>query len=151
MLDGTKQYVKGEFRILSENGGKKTVDWMEVNASVSKYDERQRPEELIGSLLLITARKQQEANLIAAKEAAKESDRLKSAFLANMSHEIRTPLNAIVGFSNLLTTTEDQEKSRSSSTSSRTTTNCCCNSSVISLTWQKWRPTRWNSFISLQT
>ena len=110
LLDGTKQYVKGEFRIISEDSGKKTVDWMEVNASVSKYDERQRPEELIGSLLLITARKQQEANLIAAKEAAKESDRLKSAFLANMSHEIRTPLNAIVGFSNLLTTTEDQEK-----------------------------------------
>lgn len=110
LLDGTKQYVKGEFRVLSENGGKKTVDWMEVNASVSKYNEQQRPEELIGSLLLITARKQQEANLIAAKEAAKESDRLKSAFLANMSHEIRTPLNAIVGFSNLLTTTEDQEK-----------------------------------------
>lgn len=110
LLDGTKQYVKGEFRVLSENGGKKTVDWMEVNASVSKYNEQQRPEELIGSLLLITARKQQEANLIAAKEAAKESDRLKSAFLANMSHEIRTPLNAIVGFSNLLTTTEDHEK-----------------------------------------
>ena len=110
LLDGTKQYVKGEFRILSEDGGKKTVDWMEVNASVSKYNEQQRPVELIGSLLLITARKQQEANLIAAKEAAKESDRLKSAFLANMSHEIRTPLNAIVGFSNLLTTTEDQEK-----------------------------------------
>lgn len=124
---------------------------MEVNASVSKYNEQQRPEELIGSLLLITARKQQEANLIAAKEAAKESDRLKSAFLANMSHEIRTPLNAIVGFSNLLTTTEDNEKSRSSSTSSRTTTNCCCNSSVIFLTWRKWKPTRWNSFISLQT
>ena len=110
LLDGTKQYVKGEFRVLSEDGGKKTVDWMEVNASVSKYNEQQRPEELIGSLLLITTRKQQEANLIAAKEAAKESDRLKSAFLANMSHEIRTPLNAIVGFSNLLTTTEDQEK-----------------------------------------
>ena len=110
LLDGTKQYVKGEFRVLSENGGKKTVDWMEVNASVSRYNEQQRPEELIGSLLLITARKQQEANLIAAKEAAKESDRLKSAFLANMSHEIRTPLNAIVGFSNLLTTTEDKEK-----------------------------------------
>ena len=83
---------------------------MEVNASISKFDGNQRPEELIGSLLLITARKQQEANLIAAKEAAKESDRLKSAFLANMSHEIRTPLNAIVGFSNLLTTTEDEEK-----------------------------------------
>ncbi|WP_289055307.1 ligand-binding sensor domain-containing protein [Carboxylicivirga marina] len=37
-----------------------------------------------------------------AKEAAEESDRLKSAFLSNMSHEIRTPMNAIMGFSELL-------------------------------------------------
>ena len=110
LLDGSKQYVKGEFRVVTEKNGKSNVDWMEVNASISKFDENHRPEELIGSLLLITARKQQETNLIAAKEAAKESDRLKSAFLANMSHEIRTPLNAIVGFSNLLATTEDEEK-----------------------------------------
>jgi signal transduction histidine kinase/ligand-binding sensor domain-containing protein len=40
--------------------------------------------------------------LIAAKEKAEESDRLKSSFLANLSHEIRTPLNAIIGFSGLL-------------------------------------------------
>jgi len=40
--------------------------------------------------------------LIAAKEKAEESDRLKSAFLANMSHEIRTPINSILGFSYLL-------------------------------------------------
>lgn len=40
--------------------------------------------------------------LIAAKEKAEESDRLKSSFLANMSHEIRTPLNSIIGFSNLI-------------------------------------------------
>ncbi len=37
-----------------------------------------------------------------AKEAAEESDKLKSLFLANMSHEIRTPMNGILGFADLL-------------------------------------------------
>jgi PAS domain S-box-containing protein len=41
-------------------------------------------------------------HLIAAKEQAEESDRLKTAFLANMSHEIRTPMNGILGFSQIL-------------------------------------------------
>jgi len=36
------------------------------------------------------------------KQAAEESDRLKSAFLANINHEIRTPMNGILGFSELL-------------------------------------------------
>jgi PAS domain S-box-containing protein len=50
----------------------------------------------------ITDRKRIEKNMIAAKEKAEESDKLKSAFLSNMSHEIRTPMNAILGFSSLL-------------------------------------------------
>ena len=47
-------------------------------------------------------RKREEEKLLAALEAAKESDRIKTAFLANMSHEFRTPLNAVIGFSDLL-------------------------------------------------
>ncbi len=50
----------------------------------------------------ISATKHAEADLIAAKEKAEESDSLKTAFLHNISHEIRTPMNAIIGFSNLL-------------------------------------------------
>ncbi len=40
--------------------------------------------------------------LIAAKEKAESSNRLKTSFLNNISHEIRTPLNGILGFGQIL-------------------------------------------------
>ncbi len=46
----------------------------------------------------ITERKQAEAVLICAKEAAEAADRTKNDFLATMSHELRTPLNVLLGY-----------------------------------------------------
>jgi PAS domain S-box-containing protein len=60
----------------------------------------------------ITGRKKAEADLIAEKERAQESDRLKTAFLHNVSHEIRTPMNAIIGFSTLLNDPELSDEDR---------------------------------------
>jgi PAS domain S-box-containing protein len=60
----------------------------------------------------VTKRKKAEEDLIAAKEKAEESDRLKTAFLHNVSHEIRTPMNGIIGFSTLLNDADLQENER---------------------------------------
>ena len=50
----------------------------------------------------VTERKAAEKELVAAKEAAEEANRLKSAFLSTMSHELRNPLTAITGYAELL-------------------------------------------------
>ena len=45
-----------------------------------------------------------EAELMAAKEAAEQTNRAKSEFLSNMSHELRTPLNSVIGCANMVLT-----------------------------------------------
>ena len=53
----------------------------------------------------ITPRKEIEAALVRAKDAALAASLAKNDFLAKISHDIRTPLNAILGGANLLSET----------------------------------------------
>ncbi|MGE7416715.1 response regulator [Methylobacterium tarhaniae] len=65
-------------------------------------EEDGRVREWVGAHADVTARKEAELQLEAAKEAAEEANRAKSQFLANMSHELRTPLSAVIGYAEML-------------------------------------------------
>ena len=100
-MDGTAQqqsYPPIELEEYHQNG---SVIWMELSFSFLK-DANNKPIGLVTVTRDITGRKKIERELIAAKEKAEESDRLKTAFLNGISHEIRTPMNGILGFASLL-------------------------------------------------
>jgi PAS domain S-box-containing protein len=65
-------------------------------------DEQGTPKYWQGFMVDITDRKRSEEDLRAAKEAAEEASRLKSAFLRMATHELRTPLTIVSGYVELL-------------------------------------------------
>lgn len=86
-----------ELELACKGGGRLPI---EVSSTII-YQGGQ-PFEVLGIARDITARKQLEKQLIAAREVALEAARIKSEFLANMSHEIRTPMNGVLGMMQLL-------------------------------------------------
>ena len=116
LLDLLTRFSAGEVqsataicRVLHDDGRK---TWIKTHLICRDYRPGEQVIDMLGINYDITALKQTEQELIAAKERAEESNKLKSAFLANMSHEIRTPLNAIVGFSSILAETDEEQEKR---------------------------------------
>ncbi len=96
---------KGEFINKRKNG----EIFYEESIIVPITDELGKNAYYLSVKIDITDKKMLINELIAAKEKAEESDKLKTAFLQNISHEIRTPMNAIVGFAEILESDHDDE------------------------------------------
>src|SRR6185312_5750700 len=88
-----------QYRVVRGDG---EVIWVETNFTVIHPDGPDKPLQMVSVARNIQARKEMEAQLIEAREAAEAAAAAKSDFLANMTHELRTPLNAIIGFANVL-------------------------------------------------
>jgi PAS domain S-box-containing protein len=90
--------VRGEFELLRKD---QSTVWSETSLS-ALCDSEGRVTGIVGVTRDISERKQLEAGLVEARNAAVAANLAKSRFLTTMSHEIRTPMTGVLGFAQML-------------------------------------------------
>ncbi len=89
IVEGRTDFYHEEYQVNNLSVG--ASYWEESYATIVERDENGMPLKIVGTSQRIDERKELEASLVAARNKAEESDRLKTAFLANMGHEIGRP------------------------------------------------------------